>query len=272
MIRIFEIVIGFGGIGWLFWHWLARGDLPVGIRFKIIFSLALVIGEILFVGSNLGGFGQAFMVGGSFAVFGFIMSLVWTPQISNFLVNLLLSGMDGGKLPPRAKPYYSVALAKRKRHKPLEAVDVIREHLAKYPDDFAGVMLLANIQADDLKDLLAAEITVNHFCECEQAPAEQVAAALAQLTDWRLKFYREVSATKVELQRVVEKYPGTPAAIAARERMARLGGTEKALLSSSSLKTALQRMVDKYPGTEIAFAAQDRIAQLDRFAPDPQIH
>lgn len=231
------------------------------IRLKLIFSLALVIGEILFVRSNLGGFGQAFMVGASFAAFGLIMSIIWTPQISAFLVGLLMSGMDGGKLPPEARPYYAFAIAKRKRHKPLEAVDVIREHLAKTPDDFEGVMLLANIQADDLKDLSSAEVTVNHFCECEQAPAEQVTAALVQVTDWRLKFYREISAIKAELQRIVEKYPGTTAALTARERIAHLGVTEKA--SSSSVKGALQRMVDKYPGTEMALAARGRIAQLE---------
>jgi hypothetical protein len=234
-------------------------------RFKLIFSLLLVIGEILFVRSNLGGFGQAFMVGGSFAAFGLVMSIVWTPQISSSLVGLLMSGMDGGKLPPQARPYYSIAMAKRKRHQPLEAVDVVRDHLAKYPDDFDGVMLLANIQADDLKDLLSAEATVKHFCESEQATAEQVAAALAQVTDWRLKVYDEISATKAGLRRVIQKYPGTPAAFAARERIAHLGDMEKA--SSSWLEAALQRMVDKYPGTGMAVAAQERIAQLEWIAP-----
>ena len=281
MSRNFEIVantvpwlIGFGGVGWIFWHWVVRGDLPVGTRFKLIFSLALVIGEILFVGSMTGllhggglegDFGSAFMVAGSLAVFGFIMSLVWTPQIASFFVGLLMSGMDGGKLPPQAKPYYSVAVAKRKRHKPLEAVDVIREYLAKNPDDFDGVMLLANIQAEDLKDLASAEMTVNRFCEWEQAPVEQVAAALGQLTDWRLKFYQEASATKAELQRVVEKYPGTSAAFAARERIARLGGPgmERATSSAASIKSALQLIVDRYPGTAMAVAARERIAQLD---------
>jgi len=268
MSRIFETaastvtsLIGFAGLCWLLWQWLKRSDDPANLRFKLIVSLAVVIGEILFarlmIGDNVG---KAFLLAGSFGVCGLVLSIVWASQISSFLVSLLTSGLDGGRIPPESKPYYSAAVAKRKSNKPLEAAAVVRERLAKFPDDFEGVMLLANIQAEDLKDLPSAEMTLNHFCECKQAPAKQVAVALGQLADWRLKFYQEVSAARVALERIVEKYPGTKAAAAACERIARLDGPEKA----SSVKAALQRLVDRYPGTELALAARERIAQLER--------
>jgi len=125
-------------------------------------------------------------------------------------------------MPLERKPYYSVAMVKRKGHQPLEAIASIREHLAKFPDDFDGVMLLADIQAEDLKDLPSAEKTLKYFCEGEQAPREQVAAAFTRIADWHLKLYQDASSAKAALQRIVDKYPGTALARVAQERIARL--------------------------------------------------
>ena len=227
---MFEIVahsvpwlIGFVSICWLFWQRLKRAD--DGILFKIIFSLAVVIAEILLVRLTAGDFGGAFVAGGSLGVCALILSIIWTPQASSFLVNFLNS--DGGNLPLEHKPYYSNAMACRKRNRPLEAVAAIREHLAKYPNDFEGVMLLAAIQAEDLRDLPSAEKTLNHFCEGGHATRDQIAVALTQLADWHLKFYRNTSPAKAALQRIVDKYPGTDLARAAQERIAHLEGADR---------------------------------------------
>jgi tetratricopeptide (TPR) repeat protein len=249
MSRILEItadiilsVIGFLFICWVFWRALKSSDDPAKILFKCLFSVALVIGEIFFARSLTGtlhpsdapqaNFGQAFVLVGSLAGCGIILSIVWTPQISNFVFSPLTSLFDGGNTPPEPKPYYSIAIAKRKRNKPLEAIIALREQLAKFPNDFEGVMLLANIQAEDLKDLPSAEMTLNHFCEWEKAPPKQVAAAFAQLADWHLKFYQDASSARDALQRIVGKYPGTELALAARERIAHLAGTGKNLLAA----------------------------------------
>ncbi len=75
-------------------------------------------------------------------------------------------------------------------------------------------------------------MTLNHFCEWEKAPPGQFAAALTQLADWHLKFYQDASSARAALQRIVEKYPGTELALAARERIAHLEGTGKNLLAA----------------------------------------
>src|SRR5208283_58375 len=98
---------------------------------------------------------------------------------------------DGGNEEPELKPYYSIAISKRKRGKFLEAVMEIRKQLARFPNDFEGVMLLAGLQTEDLKDLPGAEITLNHFCGQPDAPPKQVAAALNHLADWQLKLAQD---------------------------------------------------------------------------------
>jgi hypothetical protein len=226
MNRLFEIaantvllIAGFVSICWLFAQCLKRSDDPAKLLFKFLVTLAVVIGEIFFVlvmagrfGGNVGG---AFLAAGSLGVFGFILSIIWTPQISRFLLSLLTIDFDGGTRP---KPDYSTAIAKRKLNNPLEAAVAVRKQLDKCPNDFEGVMLLASIQAEDLKDLRSADITLNHFCEWGEAPPKEVAAALTQLADWHLKFYHDVASAKATLQRIIKKFPDTELAMAARER------------------------------------------------------
>lgn len=250
MSRILEIaadttlsLIGLAAICWLFWRALKRSDDPAKIILKTVFSVALVAGEGLFArhlikiiqpGSEEANFGPAFFLTVSIAACGVILGAIWTPQISDFLVSPLTNLFDGGNTPPDPKPYYSIANAKRKRNKPLEAVILIREQLAKFPNDLEGIMMLARIQAEDLKDLPSAEMTLNHFCEWEKAPPKQVAAALTQIADWHLKFGQDAFSAEAAFQRIIEKYPGTEMALAARERIAHLEGTRKNLLAAQN--------------------------------------
>jgi hypothetical protein len=221
ILRSLAWLVGLVSIGWFFWQRLKSSDDPAGILYKVVLSLAVVIGEIFLVRLTAGNFGGAFLAAASLGVCGLILSIIWTSQISGFLVSFF-NTLAGGNLPPEPKPYYSLVIAKRKGNQPLEAVTAIREHLSKFPDDFESVMLLANIQAVDLEDLPSAEMTLNHFCEWGQAPREQITVALAQLADWQLKFYQNTLAAQAALQRIVDKYPGTDAALAAQKRIAQI--------------------------------------------------
>lgn len=238
MSRIVDVILsaaGLGAVGALFWLSFQRSlDRPVlALKWLVTALVMVVIWTVVMPG---------FAQGGPSALFALILALLcggvlavlWTGSITDLAAKPLASLFDGGSTPPEPKPYYSIAIAKRKRDKPLEAVIAIREQLAKFPNDFEGVMLLANIQAEDLKDLPSAEMTLNHFCEWEKAPPQQVAAALAQLADWHLKFYQDASSAQAAFQRIVEKYPGTELALAARERIAHLEGTGKNLLAAQT--------------------------------------
>ena len=143
MHRLFEIaantvasLIGFVSICWLFGLGLKRSDDPSKILFKSLVSLAVVFGEIFFVGLMVAGgnVGQVFLAAGSLGACGLILSMVWAPQIGSLLVSPL-NMFEWGANP---KPDYSIAIAKRKRNNPLEAVVAIRKQLDKSPNDFEG--------------------------------------------------------------------------------------------------------------------------------------
>lgn len=233
--------IGVVFLGWFIWRGIKNSDDPPKMIFKMLFSVALVTGDVFFIRSvagNMSGgespqnYGAAFLITGSIAGCGIILSILWTPHLSDFLISPLTNMFDGGKQPPEPKPYYSVAISKRKLNRPLEAIVEVRKQLANFPNDYEGVALLANIQAEDMKDLQSAEITLNHFCDLPDAPPKQVAAALTQMADWHLKFAQDSDSARASLEKIITKFPDSELSLAAAQRSAHLGGTEKQLLAA----------------------------------------
>ena len=93
-------------------------------------------------------------------------------------------------------------------------------------------MLLTTIQAEDLQDLLAAEMTLNHFCDRPDAPPKQVAAAMNQLADWHIRLAQDFDSARAAFEKIVARFPDTELSLQAAQRIAHLGGTEKRLLAS----------------------------------------
>src|SRR6516165_7972009 len=156
---------------------------------------------------------------------GVVLSIVWTPHISELISRPLTGLYDGGIEPPEPRPYYSIAQARRRRREFLEAVVAVREQLAKFPNDFEGVMLLASIQAEDLQDLSSAEITLNHFCDQPNPPPRQFAAAMNHLADWHIKLAQDFDAARAALEKINARFPDTELSLQAAQRIAHLGGT-----------------------------------------------
>ena len=69
------------------------------------------------------------MMAGAIVGGGLALSIMWTPQLSEFLISPLTGLFDGGHEPPERKPLYSIAMTKRNRGKPREAVAEIRRQL-----------------------------------------------------------------------------------------------------------------------------------------------
>jgi tetratricopeptide (TPR) repeat protein len=232
---IFNALLSLFGLAfliWLFWRSLKRSDDPPWLVFQWLLTLGIVLAEI-FIALPMyakGGL-DAIMAIGVTGALATGVNLIWRHSLIDTIVRPLTNIFDGGDEPPEPKPQYSAALAKRKSNRALEAVVAIREQLAKFPGDFEGVLLLANIQAEDLNDLPGAENTLHHFCSLPKAPDRQVVAALTQLADWHLKKAADVDSARAALRKIVERFPETEFALRAEQRLAHLGETEKIILA-----------------------------------------
>src|SRR5579859_2229253 len=224
-----EMALSGAGLACLIWFTvraLKRSVDPAKILFKWGFTIPFVI-FCFWLAHQLGPFGPFLIV-----FMGIILSVMWTPHISEWFSGPLTSLYDGGNEPPEPKPYYSIAQARRQRREFLQAVVAIREQLAKFPNDFEGVMLLAAIQAEDLKDLSSAEMTLTHFCDQPNPPPKQFAAAMNHLADWHIKLAQDFDSARAALEKIVTRFPDTELSSLAAQRIAHLGGTEKVVLAS----------------------------------------
>jgi tetratricopeptide (TPR) repeat protein len=225
-VNVASLIFVVGFFTWLAVRTLRRTEDPA----KLIFKGAVTIPVVFFglwMARGSGIFGPILI-----AVMGIVLSIMWAPHISEWISRPLSSLYDGGTEPPEPKPYYSVAQAKRQRREFLQAVVAIREQLARFPNDFEGVMLLAGIQAENLQDLSGAEITLNHFCDQPNPPPRQFAAAMNQLADWQIKLVHDFDSARAALEKITARFPDSELSLQAAQRIAHLGGTEKQLMSA----------------------------------------
>lgn len=217
---------------WLFYRALKRSEDPPKLIFKWIVTAVIVGCAFLVVGPMMraGGYSGAFIGVPLAAACGLAMAITWRHSIIDLIANPIGSLFDGGKEEVEPKPYYSIAITKQKRGHPLEAIVVIREQLAKFPNDFEGVMLLASVQAEDMNDLPGAEITLNNFCASSGAQPRQISAAWTRLADWHLKIGVDVDSARAALEKIIARFPETELSLHAEQRIAHLGGAEKIIL------------------------------------------
>jgi hypothetical protein len=220
------LVVILGVIGWGFFRMLKRSYDPSRVLFKLAITVPLAIA--CFIGAiELSFYGPFVMI-----ILGVAISVMWAPHIGEWLCKPLTNLFDGGGEEPEPKPYYSIVHSLRMKGKFLEAVVEVRKQLARFPNDFEGVMLLAGIQAEDLKDLPGAEIALNHFCDQPHPPPKQVAAAMNHLADWQLRLAQDADSARAALEKITARFPDTEMALLAAQRIAHLGGAEKILLAA----------------------------------------
>ena len=225
-------LFGLGFVGWIFWRSLKTNHDPAKLVFKWLLTAG--IGWLEFTVAMpafaRGGFDAIFVGLGLTGALAMAFNIMWRHSIIEIFTKPLTNMFDGGSEPPEPKPYYSIAITKQKRGHPLEAIVVIREQLAKFPNDFEGVLLLAHIQAEDMNDLPGAEITLNNFCASSGAQPRQISAAWTRLADWHLKIGVDVDSARAALEKIIARFPETELSLHAEQRIAHLGGAEKILL------------------------------------------
>ena len=231
---IINIVGALLGIGLLIY---AFGQSTDRVRLAIKLVVTALVGWFIYKevvpGFAKGGFdainGLIFML-----VAGLVLAVTWRHNLMDLIANPIGALYDGGNVAPDKKPFYSIANTRRKRGMYLDAIAEIRKQLVKFPNDFEGIMLLASVQAENLKDLPAAENTLNQFCESPDAPEKFVAVAWTTMADWHLKIGVDVDSARASLEKILARYPETETALHAEQRLSHLGETEKILLNAQN--------------------------------------
>lgn len=212
-----------------FVYWTCRkSEDPV----RMIFKWVLTIGVLYFMFRvvapmvDRGDYGAAFVGIPLTAVCGLVLAIIWRHSLAGLVAKHFGAIYDGGTTPPVPVPAYSVARARQKQGKFSEAILEIRKQLHRFPTDVEGQFLLAQILAEDLKDLSAAQIAIEHFCAQPGHAPKNIVFALYSMADWHLAIGHDPEAARQCFERIIELFPNSEHALGAAQRIAHLNSPE----------------------------------------------
>lgn len=235
--RTFEIVrgivlmvIALSAIGWFMFRCLKRTDDPARLIFKWILTVPVVVGLLFGVGPFATSSAAGAFIGVPLAAAcGIVLTIIWRHNIAELISKPFTALYDGGSEEPIPTPFYSIAQSKQKKGRYLEAIADIRQQLERFPTDVEGQFLIAQIQAEDLKDMPAAELTIDRFCAQPGHAPQNIVYALYSLADWHLKIAQDREAARRDLERIIALFPESEFALGAAHRIAHLGSAEMLL-------------------------------------------
>ena len=230
---VFVLLFAIACVVWILWRLLKNSFDPAALLFRWVFTIVMVGGGYFFLNWLIGpDAGAAEKVIGVLAgaVFGLMFAVLWVPALIEKVSDIIGSLFTGGSEPPKPEPFYSVAIGRRKQAKFREAIYAVQQELEKFPTDVTGHMMLAEIQAEDLKELPAAQLTIERLCDQPGHSAPQIANAFNALADWHLKA-QDVDAARAALEQIAILLPDTEQAQFAAQRIAHLASKETLLAS-----------------------------------------
>src|ERR1051325_11655517 len=212
-------LLGLGFSVWVMYRSLRRSDEPRLLVLKWLFTAGVlamiywVVGPMISKGDMM----AAFMGVPLSAACGVALAAIWRKNIAGLIANPFASLYDGGDQELEPKPFYAIAISKRKRGKYREAVSLIRAQLERFPNDFEGQFLIAEIQAENLNDVPGAEVTIQRICNQGGHPPKTIAYALTALADWHLKFTVDRDAARQDLEKIIELFPDSEVSVIAAQ-------------------------------------------------------
>jgi outer membrane protein assembly factor BamD (BamD/ComL family) len=238
---------------WVAVRSLKRSEDPARLIFKWILT-AGVIGVIAGVAGPMAGEGSfgGIVLGAFCAV---ILIILWRHGIAGIVAQPFSDLYDGGDVEIEPHPVYSGAQAKRKRGFYEEAVAEVRKQLERFPEDFDGQILLAEIQAENLNNLPGAELTIARLCEQPGHPPRSIAFAYNLLADWQLKLCQDRDAARQALEKIIARFPDSEMSALASQRIAHLASAEHLLAYHDRKPIAVKPGVDNL-GLQLAGAPQ----------------
>ena len=182
---IFTILIPVVVFGGLIVLTIIKAEDPARMTFKWVLTLIVLAIMVFKVAPMVGQGGYSGAFGGIpfAAVCGITLAIIWRHTIASWVADPIASLYDGGSTAPDPHPAYSIAQSRQKQGKYLEAVAEIQKQLEKFPTDFEGHLMMAQIQAEDLNDLPAAEQTIQRLCAQPGHAPRNIAFALYSMAD-----------------------------------------------------------------------------------------
>jgi len=211
---------------WLFYRAYKNADEPKALVVKWGVTLVVGIAWFWYIGPQAGKGGKFTIDSLLLTLFcGLVMAITWRHSIGALIAKpFMMFYEDNREIEPQ--PYYSVAQGRCKRGQYTEAIAEIQRQLLRFPNDFAGQLLLAEIQAEKLNDLAAARSTLHQICQQPGHAPRNIAFAMNTLADWELKYARDVVGAKAALQSITRMLSNTEFATLAEQRIAHLGNTD----------------------------------------------
>lgn len=208
---------------YLFLHLLKKSHNPGLILFKLALTAVVitVFGLILTPMMLAGGLSA---INGIFVtlVGGIIVAIIWRQTLADMVARPFMNLFTGGDEPPEPEAFYSIARAKRQQQRFEEAIEAIEEQLERFPGDFTGLMMLAEIQAKDQQSLVSARATIERVIAAHPDHARNCAIALNSLADWHLALAHDREAARQCFERIRDRFPNHPVAMEANQRIAHL--------------------------------------------------
>src|ERR1043165_126786 len=264
MIRaVFTIAIPVIVFGGLIAMTVIKAEDPARMVFKWVLTLVILAFMVFKVAPIVGQGGYSGAFGGIplTAVCGLTLAFIWRHTIASWVADPIGSLYDGGTTAPDPHPAYSIAQSRQKQGKYIEAITEIQKQLEKFPTDFEGHMMMAQIQAEDLNDLPAAEMTIQRLCAQPGHAPRNVAFALYSMADWHLAIGQDPEAAERILRQVSELLPDSEFSLGAAQRIAHLADREMLLSSHDRKKLILKEGVQNIG--LLASSAHFRPAETD---------
>lgn len=224
MVRLIHYILGVGLLAWVIIRTVKRSEDPA----RSVFKWVLTAGIIVLLDWKMGDVAAAspFIGVPLVAACGLALAIIWRHELTDIVAKPFGALFDGGDVEIEPRPYYSVAEARQKKGLYQEAIAEILKQLEKFPTDFEGQMKLAEIQAENLKDLSATELTIQRLCGQPGHAPINIAFALNTMADWHLKYGLDRDSAERDLQKITDLYPNSELALLAAQRIAHLASTE----------------------------------------------
>jgi outer membrane protein assembly factor BamD (BamD/ComL family) len=242
-LMLFAAAAILGFIGFLFWRALRRSDEPVRFIVKWLITF-LIVGWLGYETRRAQGTDRLWVLILVALPSAAVLIVLWGRSIGGLVARPFENMFMGGDEEPDPQPLYSTAEGLRKRDRYREAIYAVQEQLTKFPNDFTGQIMLAEIQAENLGELPSAEITIHRICEQPNHPPANIAFALNTLADWQMKYAQDADAARRTLEKIIERYPDTEFERTASNRIAHLASPEMLSKNREHAPIALKHGVE----------------------------